>query len=369
MKKNGQAISRSDLADLTVFQRPANLPISVVINTLNRAPSLFRTLESLEKQTYPDFEIIVVNGPSTDATEVLLRDYESDLKIIHCPDKKLGVSRNMGVDASAGEIVAFIDDDCCPEDRWLEKLASAYCDPSVSAVGGYVFDVALGRVDSRICTSTRAGDASTDSPPPANAYLEPGADPFLYLSGCNMSFRRSVLVVTGGFNEALGYGYDDVDICCRTIDAGNRLVLLEDVLVYHDRAPNSVRDAALVVRDLYPFFFSRTVFALQCRFANTSREEIISQIRESANCACQGAHRNLEKGIFTPAEHDRFIQRLEDAITEGISTGTGSRPIHNFESRHAEAFRPYRRKVQPRSQVLGYKEGVPASFAATPPPE
>ena len=48
--------------------------ISVVINTFNRADSLRQTLDGLTLLDYPEFEVVVVNGPSTDATDVVLGD-------------------------------------------------------------------------------------------------------------------------------------------------------------------------------------------------------------------------------------------------------------------------------------------------------
>lgn len=62
----------------------------------------------------------------------------------------------------------------------------------MAAAGGYVFDVELGRLAWRICTCTRTGEESTDSAPPAEAYLGMGADPFLYLSGCSEFTGRGV---------------------------------------------------------------------------------------------------------------------------------------------------------------------------------
>ncbi|MBP9054372.1 MAG: glycosyltransferase, partial [Ilumatobacteraceae bacterium] len=53
---------------------------SVVVNTLNRAPSLRDTLESLRFQRHDDFEVVVVNGPSTDHTEEMLAQYEGRIK-------------------------------------------------------------------------------------------------------------------------------------------------------------------------------------------------------------------------------------------------------------------------------------------------
>src|SRR4051794_12699915 len=100
--------------------------ISVVINTYNRAESLRVTLEALRRQTHDDFEVVIVNGPSTDGTDELLAAYGDAVRVVACPEAHLAKSRNLGIDAAAGEVVAFIDDDGVPEPRWLEDLAAAY---------------------------------------------------------------------------------------------------------------------------------------------------------------------------------------------------------------------------------------------------
>ena len=49
--------------------------VSVVISTYNRALGLRTVLEGLRHQTYEDFEVVVVNGPSTDGTTAVLAEY------------------------------------------------------------------------------------------------------------------------------------------------------------------------------------------------------------------------------------------------------------------------------------------------------
>lgn len=55
--------------------------VSVIINTIDRAASLRTALESLRRQNYPDFEVIVINGPSTDATAEVLEDYRGFIRM------------------------------------------------------------------------------------------------------------------------------------------------------------------------------------------------------------------------------------------------------------------------------------------------
>ena len=97
--------------------------VSVVIPTHNRVELLPRAIESVLKQTYADLEIIVVSDGSTDNTEEVVKKYtdsDSRVKYIgYSPARGGNVARNIGIEASQGEYVAFLDDD----DEWLpEKL-------------------------------------------------------------------------------------------------------------------------------------------------------------------------------------------------------------------------------------------------------
>src|SRR5208283_5424706 len=96
--------------------------VSVVINTFNRRESLERTLRSLEWLDYPNFEVVVVNGPSTDGTEELLDRTAGRIKRGQCPNRNLSESRNIGIRLACGEIVAFLDDDAYPDPAWLDRL-------------------------------------------------------------------------------------------------------------------------------------------------------------------------------------------------------------------------------------------------------
>ena len=55
--------------------------VSVIICTLDRASHLQKTLEGLRRQTYPNFEVIVITGPSVDETAAVLNEYAADIRI------------------------------------------------------------------------------------------------------------------------------------------------------------------------------------------------------------------------------------------------------------------------------------------------
>ena len=95
--------------------------VSVVINTYNRAASLHNTLLAMPRQNYSDFEVIVVNGPSTDHTAEVLKHHAANIRVGACSERNLSISRNVGIEMARGDFVAFIDDDAVPDEDWLRS--------------------------------------------------------------------------------------------------------------------------------------------------------------------------------------------------------------------------------------------------------
>jgi glycosyltransferase involved in cell wall biosynthesis len=94
--------------------------VSVIIPTFNRGWIVQEAIESVLTQTYAYTELIVVDDGSTDNTQALLDRYK-DITVVCQENSGVSAARNRGVDAAAGEYLAFLDSD----DFWLpEKLAS-----------------------------------------------------------------------------------------------------------------------------------------------------------------------------------------------------------------------------------------------------
>lgn len=89
----------------------SNPIISVVIPTRNRAPYLKRTLDALLQDDYPDKEIIVCDGASTDGTTELLKGYGTSIRWISEPDKGEYDARNKGMGMATGELFRYLNDD------------------------------------------------------------------------------------------------------------------------------------------------------------------------------------------------------------------------------------------------------------------
>jgi glycosyltransferase involved in cell wall biosynthesis len=93
--------------------------VSVVIPTYNSSGTLIRSIESVFKQTYRNFEIIVIDDGSTDDTKTVLAPYSNDKRIMYLyqDNAGCGVARNNGVAIAQGEFIAFLDAD----DYWHEE--------------------------------------------------------------------------------------------------------------------------------------------------------------------------------------------------------------------------------------------------------
>lgn len=105
--------------------------ISVIIPAFNAASCLEQCIDSILKQTYTNFEIIVIDDGSTDDTQNICKKYESiDSRIRYIYQKNAGVSaaRNRGIENAKGDWVAFVDADDSVESQYLEYMIKAVSD-------------------------------------------------------------------------------------------------------------------------------------------------------------------------------------------------------------------------------------------------
>jgi len=243
--------------------------ISVIVNTCDRREALRTLLFSLNRQTYPDFEVVVVVGPTRDdSVEMLAEEFGERLVVTRCPQFNLSSSRNVGLGHAAGDVVAFIDDDAVPCVTWLAQLADAYSNPTVAGAGGRTYNILpeVGELQFlRGLFSVLAEQQDVrwweDEPPARTAVSVHHWFPRLH--GTNMSYRREVLVEINGFDERYEYLFDDADIAARLARAGHRLRQLSDAVVYH--APGSGRNRGKHKYDLnwYCWLRSTVYFAIK----------------------------------------------------------------------------------------------------------
>lgn len=108
----------TDTGDLN-GQRGSSL-VSVIIPTYNRAKYVRHAIDSVLGQTYPNYEIIVVDDGSTDNTREALKPYVNRIKYIYQEHSGHSAARNTAIHASRGQWIAFLDSD----DTWLPAKLS-----------------------------------------------------------------------------------------------------------------------------------------------------------------------------------------------------------------------------------------------------
>ncbi|QFT90668.1 GalNAc(5)-diNAcBac-PP-undecaprenol beta-1,3-glucosyltransferase [Bacillus sp. THAF10] len=115
--------------------------ISVVIPTLGtREIELERLFQSLENQTYKDFEAIVVSQDNHDKVESLLNKFTFRKHHVSLTRKGLSYSRNEGIGYTNGQIVTFSDDDCWYEPNAFQEVSNFFQTHSAGIVCYQIYD-------------------------------------------------------------------------------------------------------------------------------------------------------------------------------------------------------------------------------------
>jgi GT2 family glycosyltransferase len=212
---------------LAPFESPRRWPrVSVVVCSHNGARTLERCLEHVARLDYPDFEAIVIDDGSTDATPEIAAGHTC--RLLSTPNRGLGSARNTGMREATGDIVAYLDDDAYPDPHWLRYLVATMDDGDFAGAGGPNLPPSEDGAVARCVAEAPGG--------PIHVLLSDREAE--HLPGCNMAFRRAALERIGGFDTQFRVAGDDVDVCWRLQDAGLRLGFSPAAVVWHARRPS-----------------------------------------------------------------------------------------------------------------------------------
>jgi GT2 family glycosyltransferase len=233
-------------------QAPA---LSIVIVYWNNARYLPRCLDCLTRQTFRDFEVIVVdNGSSDGGTEALDETYPGLSLRLEQRSTNLGFAagNNIGARLAGGKWLILLNADAFPEPDWLERLlAASNAHPEATSFSSRQLQADNPRV------LDGAGDAYHVSGfawrvglgYPADRYGLVSAEIFSPCAAAAMYLREAFLEV-GGFDEDLFSYYEDVDLGFRLQLKGYRCVYVPDAIVHH------IGSATFGVRSDFAFYHS-----------------------------------------------------------------------------------------------------------------
>ncbi len=169
--------------------------VSVIIPVYNGEKTIQETIESVLNQTLSDFELLIINDGSEDATvEIVERIQDTRLKIFSYPNAGLSASRNRGIALAASNYISFIDAD----DLWTPNKLEAQCKALHANPHAAVAYSWTDCIDESGQFSRQGSHITVSGNVYANLllvnFLENGSNPLI---------RREALTEIGGFDESL----------------------------------------------------------------------------------------------------------------------------------------------------------------------
>ncbi len=223
--------------------------VSVIVPAFNAASTLERCLTALAAQTSPrcaaksrgkeelgttadsshdvapDYEIIVVDDGSTDATAEIAARFPT-VRLIRAEHRGAAAARNCGARAARGDLLLFTDADCEPTAQWIETLCAALADPHVAGAKGtyrtrqreWVARFVQLEYEEKYARMRRA--ATID-----------------FIDTYSAAYRRDVFLANNGFDESFPTAsVEDQEFSFRLAEQGHAMVFAPDAVVYHRHA-------------------------------------------------------------------------------------------------------------------------------------
>jgi GT2 family glycosyltransferase len=238
-----------------------SLLVSVCICTRNRPVDLKNALDSLNKSTYPIFEVIVSDDSTNNETEVLVKDKYPSVKYLSGPRRGLGANRNNAIKAVNGSHLLFIDDDVILGERFLE--------------------IAFNHIEAHVKSGDDINKVIVTGPQLDHGRLMfPHDQDFLgyqvipYKEGqllktvvINSAIFPAKIFETVLFDDKLVYGCDEVDFTTRAVKAGYKIILAREAINNHF--------PSLVNRDFYkPYHEASRLYVTFKRYLSTENHII-----------------------------------------------------------------------------------------------
>ncbi len=264
--------------------------VSVIIPAHNRAQMLRQAVDSVLEQDYPRTEILVIDDGSADETPIVLADYEGRIRFFRQENTGVSAARNLGIRASRGELIAFLDSD----DYWLPGKLAIQADwflrhPEAMICQTEEIWIRNGRrVNPRLKHRKRAGDIFIES-----------------LSLCLVSpsavmLRRSLLDETGLFDTDLP-ACEDYDLWLR-VSSRYRVGLIEKPLLVR-RGGHADQLSAAPGLDRYRIHAIRKILAAG-DLSSAQREAAISMLEDKCAIYASGCEK---RGKYEEAGRYRMI--------------------------------------------------------------
>lgn len=280
----------------------AELVISAIICTHNRAQYLGAAIDSLLGQTLNNVEVIVVDNASTDTTAEVVQQRLSDPRLRYVYEATLGLSsaRNTGANAAKGDILAYLDDDAEASPQWLASLLEVYQkDDKVAIAGGKVtllWPPDVSRPPAWLSDDLASGLGAYDLGDQVQQIKNPSLTP----RGLNYSLRKTFLDSVGGFDINLGrvgknlLSNEELHMTQLALKHDWHVVYVPNALAAHNVAPARLKPG---------WFLSRSWWQgiSECYREQVSGRAGVAQLRWGGERLIRGVYKTV-KYVNDPAQ-------------------------------------------------------------------
>lgn len=212
--------------------------VSIIIPVYNAESFLEKAVESVFRQSYKDWEIILIDDGSTDSSGIIcdsLANQHDNIKVAHISNGGQSHARNHGLDMAEGSHIIFLDaDDILPPDTLkitYDCFLKSGCDVVCGTMQNFSEEDELKSVD-RSPSEALTGNNYFRMLSPEDAMLDILYQKRLDNSVCGKLFTARIWKELR-FRE--GTGYEDLDAICPAIMRANRVAVLKDCHLYFYR--------------------------------------------------------------------------------------------------------------------------------------
>ena len=200
--------------------------ISVIIPVKNEADKIERCLEAVFDQTIKPYEVMVVDGHSTDNTVENASKFP--VKIFYEDYHTRAGACQIGVEGAEGDFVAFTDADCVPEKNWLEDVVKEF-DEGIVGVGCGIKNIGEGLWEKSInlISGTFLGSANS-----VQGRFFKNKRYVNSISGCNSMYHKEDILKVGGFDVRLSTA-EDTELNRKMLRIG-KLLYTPDAVILHN---------------------------------------------------------------------------------------------------------------------------------------
>ncbi len=209
--------------------------VSIIVPVYNTAKYLSMCIESLINQTLKDIEIILINDGSTDESESIIKKYKDKrIKYIFKKNEGIGKTRNLGIEKTNGEYLAFIDSDDYIEPNFCEVMYNkAIKDECDIVICDYYKDI-----------NERLEEVKFASFKDTNLKENPEIINLINLGPCNKIYKKDLFKnQKNRFVENLKY--EDAPFVCRLLLSAKKIGKIDECLahyVIHEKSETTTRD-------------------------------------------------------------------------------------------------------------------------------